>query len=236
MKISVLIIAHNEEKYIAQCIQSILNQTKHPNEIVLLAHNCTDKTLEIAQGFPITVAPFDGIKGIINARLEGLNRVSGDIILCIDGDSFAQNNWIEVMTDILSRNNNVLVGSWVKFRGTIFGAIYNIYSKYLFTSEKTKVAYWIWGTSFAFWGKDKNLVKEILKNSFSLSKEINLPRNPDDYWLTLFMGKYGNLERINKTWVTSYTKETSTKEIIFRRIESYKNRNLMRDYFKKIKD
>ncbi len=74
MKISVLIIAHNEEKYIAQCVESVLNQTKRPDEIVLLAHNCTDKTLEIARSFPITVVPFNGVTGIINARLEGGDR------------------------------------------------------------------------------------------------------------------------------------------------------------------
>lgn len=230
MKISVLIIAHNEEKYIGECIKSVLNQTKQPDEIVLLAHNCTDKTLDIAKSFPITTVSFNGATGIINARLEGFNHVSGDIILCLDGDSFAHNNWVEVMTATLKNNENVLVGSWVKFRGTVFGNMYNLYSKYLFTSENQKVAYWIWGTSSAFWGKDKNFVREILKKSFALSEKINLPRNPDDYWLALFMGKHGNIERTNKTWVTSYTKETSNRDMIFRRIESYKNRNLMRAY------
>ncbi len=231
MKISVLIIAHNEEKYITKCIKSILSQIKHPDEIVLLAHNCTDKTLEIAKGFPITVVPFNGATGIINARLEGLKHVSGDIILCIDGDSFAKNNWVEIMTATLANNKNVLVGSWVKFKGTIFGDIYNIYSKYLFTSEFSKVAYWIWGASLAFWGKDKNLIAEIFKNSFTLSKKINLPRNPDDYWLALFMSKHGTLQVTNKTWVQASTKNSSSMQEIFRRIESRQNRNKMRKYF-----
>ena len=141
MKISVLIIAHNEEKYIGKCIKSILSQTKHPDEIVLLAHNCTDKTVEIAKGFPITIVPFNGATGIINARLEGLNNVSGDIILCIDGDSFAKNNWIEIMTATLENNKNVLVGSWVKFKGTILGELYNMYSRHLRVSGKRKTAF-----------------------------------------------------------------------------------------------
>ena len=236
MKISVLIIAHNEEKYIARCIKSILNQTKHSDEIILLAHNCADKTLEIAQSFPITAIHFNGAKGIVNARLEGLNHVSGDIILCIDGDSFAKNNWVEVMSTTLNNNKNVLAGSWVKFKGTIFGNMYNVYSKYRCLAKNEKATYWIWGTSYAFWGKDKNMVMEIIKRSAVLSGKIHLPRNPEDYWLALFMSKRGNIEVTNKTWVASYTKEVSTAEMIFRRIESYKNKNLMRNYFKIIKN
>ena len=236
MKISVLIIAHNEEKYIAECIESILNQTKHPDEIVLLAHNCADRTLKIARGFPITVAPFDGIKGIINARLEGLNRVSGDIILCIDGDSFAQNNWIEVMTDLLSRNNNVLVGSWVKFKGAILGELYNMYSRHLRVSGKRQTAFWMWGSSLGFWGKDKQFVQETIKNSPLLSKKINLPSSLEDYWLAMFMRRRGNIEVTNKTYITTSTKDVSSLEMISREMTDRKSKRLINNYFERIKD
>lgn len=51
MKISVLIIAHNEGLHIAECIASILNQSKKPDEIVVIVHNSTDKTLEIVRNY-----------------------------------------------------------------------------------------------------------------------------------------------------------------------------------------
>src|SRR3989338_4959157 len=235
MKISVLIIAHNEEKYIGKCIKSILSQTKHPDEIVLLAHNCTDKTVEIAKGFPITIVPFNGATGIINARLEGLNNVSGDIILCIDGDSFAKNNWIEIMTATLENNKNVLVGSWVKFKGTILGELYNMYSRHLRVSGKRKTAFWIWGASLAFWGKDKKFVQETIKNSVALSNKINLPSSLEDYWLAMLMSRRGNIEVTNKTYVTTSTKDVSSLEMIFREMTDRKSKRLINDYFEKIK-
>ncbi|KKQ19639.1 MAG: Glycosyl transferase, family 2 [Candidatus Nomurabacteria bacterium GW2011_GWA1_37_20] len=236
MKISVLIIAHNEEKYIGKCIKSILSQTKHPDEIVLLAHNCTDKTVEIAKGFPITIVPFNGATGIINARLEGLNNVSGDIILCIDGDSFAKNNWIEIMTATLENNKNVLVGSWVKFKGTILGELYNMYSRHLRVSGKRKTAFWIWGASLAFWGKDKKFVQETIKNSVALSNKINLPSSLEDYWLAMLMSRRGNIEVTNKTYVTTSTKDVSSLEMIFREMTDRKSKRLINDYFEKIKE
>lgn len=234
MKISILVIAHNEETHIAQCIESLLHQTVRPNEIVLLVHNSTDKTLDIAKRFPVMVVSFNGPTGIVSARLEGLSHVSGDIILCIDGDSYAHRNWVEVMVATLSHDKNVLVGSWVKFKGTIFGTLYTMYSKYACISKHQDVAYRVWGGSYAFWGKDKEFVKEILKKSVVLSHNLKLPRNPDDYWLALSMSIRGNLQRTNKTWITNYTKETSLGTMFCRRVESRKNRRAIRDYFKRI--
>jgi len=44
----VAIPAHNEEKYIEDCLRSILQQTVHPTKIILVADKCTDRTVEIA--------------------------------------------------------------------------------------------------------------------------------------------------------------------------------------------
>jgi glycosyltransferase involved in cell wall biosynthesis len=231
MQISVLIVAHNEEKYIKECIKSVLNQTRPPDEVVVLVHNSTDKTLEIAKSFPVTVVPFDGARGIVSARLEGLNHISGEIILCIDGDSFASNNWVEAMVDTLKSNNNVLVSSWVKFKGAIFGTLYNIYSKHLKVSSKRKVAFWMWGASLAFWGKDKEIVKEIIKNSVLLSNKLNLTSSLEDYWLAMFMNRRGNIEVTNKTYITTSTKNTSSLTMIFREKKDRKTKRLINEYF-----
>lgn len=236
MKISVLIIAHNEEKYIAQCIESVLNQTDHPNEVVVLVHNSSDKTLEIARDFPVTVAPFNGPKGIIHARLEGLNRVSGDIILCLDGDAFVRHDWVEVMTATLKKGNNVLVGSRVKFKGAIFGYILNMYGRNLPVSKKHKVAHWMWGSSLAFWGKDKEFIQKIIRDSVILSDKMGLTRNLEDYWLALFMSRRGTIEVTNKTYATVVTKNSSSVGMFFREKEDRISKQRMNEYFEKMDD
>lgn len=52
MQTSILIIAHNEEAHIRECIESVLNQSRKADEILLIAHNCTDRTADIAQEYP----------------------------------------------------------------------------------------------------------------------------------------------------------------------------------------
>jgi glycosyltransferase involved in cell wall biosynthesis len=225
MKTSVLVIAHNEEKYISECILSILNQNQKPNEVVVIVHNSTDKTLEIAQKYPIKVISFNGEIGPVYARLEGIKNVAGDIVLCIDGDSVAKNNWVEIMTETLKKNNNVLVGSLVKINGTIFATLGNVWNKYFCVSKNKRATRWLWGASFAFWGKDKDFVLKSLEKSIDISKSLGFTkfRIAEDYILALFMIKIGNIEVTNKTFVVSYSKETSIIKEISRNGQNMKN-------------
>jgi glycosyltransferase involved in cell wall biosynthesis len=230
MKTSVLIIAHNEEKHIKKCISSILNQTQKPDEIVLITHNCTDKTVEIAKKYSITIIPFNGPTGIVSARIKGVESVTGDIILCTDGDSFVEKNWVEIMSKTLQENNNVLVGSWGKWKGTFVTILANPFNKYRRIRNKN-LARWIWGPSFAFYGKDKELVKNIYKKSIELSEQLKLSRNPEDLWLALFMKKHGGLAVTNKTHVTIQLKEKNSIEAMKRNIENLRNGSKIGRFF-----
>lgn len=233
MKTSVVIIAHNEEKYIEKCILSILNQTKKADEIILIAHNCKDNTVSITKKYPIVkTVVYNGPKGLIHARIEGLSHITGDIVLCIDGDSIANKNWIEEIVKTLN-SNNILVGSWTKFKGTLFGEISNIFNKYLCKTKGTKAIPWIWGTSFGFWRKDIEQVRSIFKESESLMQKLNLSKICDDFLLALFMIKNGNIEVTNKTYVTQNQKEKNSIRAIFRNFENYKNGNIIKKFFQK---
>ena len=212
MKTSILIIAHNEEKYISECILSILNQTQKPDEILVVVHNSTDKTLEITKSFPVKIIELKDESGPVYARIEGIKNTSGNIILCIDGDSVAENNWIEIMTKTLKSNNNVLVGSWIKKKGTNIEIFSNIWNKYFCVSKNEKATKWLWGASFAFWDKDKDFVFKSLEKSIKMARDLKLPKGKtaEDYWLALSMNKIGNIEITNKTWVITNSKEKSS--------------------------
>lgn len=230
MNISIIIIAHNEERYIEKCIESVLNQTKKATQIILVAHNCTDMTEELANRYPVTVIPYHGPKGIIYARLEGLKHVSGDIVLCTDGDSYVSRNWTEELSKLLLEGN-ILAGSWIKLKGTFFGSISNIWNRSYCVKSQHNVERWIWGPSMGFFGKDKKVVSEIFEKSILLTKELGLTRNPDDFWLSLFMKKLGTLGMTNKTHATQHTKETSSVTAIKRNKENVSNAEKIEKYF-----
>ena len=54
IKISIVIPAHNEEKYIGKCLESILKASKsfeNQVEIIVVLNRCTDRTEEIAKSY-----------------------------------------------------------------------------------------------------------------------------------------------------------------------------------------
>ena len=230
MKISVLIIAHNEEKFIEKCINSILEQTKKPDEIILIAHNCTDETIEISKKYPINVVTFEGENGIVYARLKGIENVTGDIVLCIDGDSYAEKNWVEEMIKLFQKDV-VLVGSYVKLSGGIFNSISNYFNKKSCT-KFNNATLWVWASSFGFLGKDVVKISDGLEKSIEISDKAKLTRNPDDYILALFMKRYGVLKVTNKTYVTANVKEKGFINEIKRSLENIKNGQRVEKFLK----
>lgn len=100
MKISILIIAHNEEAHIRECIESVLSQSVPADEIIVIAHNCTDTTENIVQEYSsITLHKLKTNEAWpIPAREYGFQKVTGEIIACIDGDSYVTRTWLQEIT------------------------------------------------------------------------------------------------------------------------------------------
>lgn len=87
---SVIIPAHNEEKYIGKCLEAIKKASEHVPEgsveIIVVANRCTDKTVIIAESFGARVIPNED-KCISKIRNAGAAAAEGKIIVTIDADS-----------------------------------------------------------------------------------------------------------------------------------------------------
>jgi glycosyltransferase involved in cell wall biosynthesis len=93
MNISVIIPAHNEEKFLRKCLESLQKQTEKPFEIIVVDNNSTDRTAAIAREFGAKVVA-EKQQGISFARNAGFNAAKGEIIARIDADTIALPNWI----------------------------------------------------------------------------------------------------------------------------------------------
>ena len=91
VKISVIVPFYNTEKYIGDCLFSILNQTFTDFEIICIDDGSTDNSLEIVKNFAqkdnrIRIIHFDENCGVSHARNVGLSEVKGEYVLFIDSD------------------------------------------------------------------------------------------------------------------------------------------------------
>ncbi|MGE5541012.1 MAG: glycosyltransferase family 2 protein [Bacillota bacterium] len=227
MKISVVIIAHNEERHIDACIKSLLHQTRSPDEILLINHNSTDTTGALGRAYSeVRVIDYAGPAGPVFARIRGFEEAKGEHILCIDGDSVAASNWIETLSRLLDQGN-VMVGSWIRMSGTMYAWLSSYYWYLLCPSKGHRATDYLWGASTGVRGEKRGLIIKALEKGEQLSRQLALAYNPDDYWLALFLEQEGGLEVTNRTWVKAYAKEKTNQEAFIRSLKARKIRRTM---------
>jgi glycosyltransferase involved in cell wall biosynthesis len=90
MKISVIIPAYNAEQYIAKAIESCLNQTYAPHEIIVVDDGSTDSTAAVAESFTsqVRVIRLSENMGVPTARNRGVQASTGDWIAFLDADDW----------------------------------------------------------------------------------------------------------------------------------------------------
>lgn len=99
--VSVIIPVYNVEKYIDECIKSVVNQTYKNLQIILINDSSTDSSYDICKEY----AEIDGRIYLINkdkggaasAKNCGLRTAKGDYITFVDSDDFIQEDMIEYM-------------------------------------------------------------------------------------------------------------------------------------------
>lgn len=95
MRISVIIPAFNEEKYIGKTLESIKNVDTAglEIEIIVVDNNSVDKTANVARGFGATVYT-TASPGVGFARQYGLKRAKGDVVFYTDADTIVPKDWV----------------------------------------------------------------------------------------------------------------------------------------------
>ncbi|MGL4411662.1 MAG: glycosyltransferase [Bacteroidales bacterium] len=122
--ISVLIITYNQEKYIAQAIESALNQNiEQPYEIVIGEDCSTDSTRDICQSYVdkypsiVRLMPKAPNKGLLNNYYDTLLSCRGEFIAdCAGDDYWCDTNKLQRQLEILRREPNVVMvhSNWIE--------------------------------------------------------------------------------------------------------------------------
>jgi glycosyltransferase involved in cell wall biosynthesis len=93
-RVSIVIPAYNEERYLPACLDAIAAQTIKPYEVIVVDNNSSDNTVKIAHAYPFVRVVSETRQGIVFARNAGFNAVTGDIIGRIDADTRLPSTWV----------------------------------------------------------------------------------------------------------------------------------------------
>jgi glycosyltransferase involved in cell wall biosynthesis len=91
-QVSVVVCAYNEERTIEECLSSLERCTYPDLEVLVCDDGSTDRTLEIARGFPFRLLELQH-GGLSHARNAGLAASSGDVIAYLDADAACHPEW-----------------------------------------------------------------------------------------------------------------------------------------------
>ena len=116
MNLSVVVITRNAEEYMYDCLDSLVNQSVKPLEILVVDANSTDKTQSIVNEYAekwniVKLLEHPGTRG--EGRNFGAEKAAGDIVAFMDADAIANALWVEEMIKAME-NADVVAGREVR--------------------------------------------------------------------------------------------------------------------------
>ncbi len=118
--VSIIIPVYNVEKYLSECIDSVINQTYNNLEIILIDDGSTDSSGNICDKYSIIDNRINVIHkingGLSNARNDGFLNAQGDYVYFLDSDDFIEITAVEnLVKNILENNSDVVFFDGITF-------------------------------------------------------------------------------------------------------------------------
>lgn len=223
MIFTIIIPIYNIEKYLSECIESVIKQSYKNIEIILVNDGSTDKSGDICNKYAEKDRRIKVINkkngGLSSSRNSGIKVAKGDYILFLDGDDYWKSDFLNELSEVIRKNDmpDVIFGDAINnlfndgrideerygFKSSEMNKLYGDEAlKYIFT--KTKSNAWsactnIYNTNFL--NKNKLFFKEgILFEDAEWTPRVILNSNRIVLYETAFyMYRQGRLGSIMNT-------------------------------------
>lgn len=109
IKFSIIVPCYNVARYISKCVESVMNQTYTNWELILVDDESTDSTLSILHNFSKmdsrikVVTKIHG--GLPQTRNYGMQHMTGDYLMLLDGDDYFTPNHLEKDVIIIQKSH-----------------------------------------------------------------------------------------------------------------------------------
>ncbi len=193
MQTSIIISAHNEEKLIGRCLDSVLNQSRCPNEVIVVAHNCDDGTENIVRGYKdVKLISLQGPEGTIYPRMKAIEQAQYEYIVGIDGDSYAHKDWLKNLVQPLNDPKISAVGGLVLLTGSLYARLISYDFFYFSPIYRTNYRFYFWGANCAFRKSDYEKIGGLTP-LLPLKEKMNLRYWAEDLYLSWKLAELGKL-------------------------------------------
>lgn len=158
IKFSVLIISHNQEKYIKETIESVLNQSYQNFEVVVSDDCSTDKTQDVVKAIEdgrvkLVTTPFN--VGINGNEETGIRACTGDYIVLLGGDDRLRPEHLQRVYETIKEKNADVV--------------------YVHLCPINEHGHYKHGKDYDFWNYQDRTREEFLHDYFMLGNQVPSP-------------------------------------------------------------
>ena len=109
MDITLVIPAHNEERYIGACLDAAIKNSRGKfKEIIVVDNVSTDKTAEVARSRPGVRVVYEKQKGLTSARQGGFEAATSEYLAYLDADTHITEKWFDVAENVFAERPEIV--------------------------------------------------------------------------------------------------------------------------------
>ena len=123
LKLSIILPVYNVEKYISECLKSIIPQLGEKTELIIVDDRSPDMSIDICEkiteGVPnIYIKKRSENGGLSAARNTGIEVAKGEYVWFVDSDDYIENNAVSILLKSIEEGSKVDI---VQFNHRRFG-------------------------------------------------------------------------------------------------------------------
>jgi GT2 family glycosyltransferase len=122
--VSIILVNYNGKEFLNECLTSLLNQSYHTFEIILVDNNSSDDSLDLViKNFPVVhVIRSNTNLGFAAGCNIGVKAANGDMICLFNQDAIADGEWLSTLVAVLQSSENIAaVAGKVLYWGNRYG-------------------------------------------------------------------------------------------------------------------
>lgn len=185
-KLSVIVPVYNVEKYLNQCIDSILEQTFSDFELIIVNDGSTDRSGEICDKYAqadirVRVIHTEN-RGVVDARRTGVNYAHGEYATFVDSDDWIDpDTYYNIMSQIEKHNADMGIFAMITEKSTP-SIIRNCLGEGVFSKEMLQKAIYpkmLFDYSLNQSGIIASLCNKVIKREILQQAIVSIPDNLD---------------------------------------------------------
>lgn len=134
---SIILPVYNKEEFVAQAIESVLNQEYKNLELIVINDGSTDNSLYICEGYKhqdarVTIINQEN-SGLSKSRNVGIEKSNGKYIIFLDADDYLEKNCLSTFINYEEEIEDIFICSFKRIfpngNSRIFNRFKNLYPK-----------------------------------------------------------------------------------------------------------